>query len=53
MTAVPRLYEKLYDKIVGKGAELTGLKKKLFFWAVELGLKYEPYGKTVRFTNLN
>lgn len=44
MTAVPRLYEKVYDKIVAKGNDLTGLKKKLFFWAIELGLKYEPYG---------
>ena len=45
MTAVPRLLEKVYDKIYAKGTELTGIKKKLFFWAVELGLKYEPYGK--------
>ncbi|SHI58862.1 AMP-dependent synthetase/ligase [Aquimarina spongiae] len=44
MTAVPRLLEKVYDKIIAKGADLTGLKKKLFFWAVELGLEYEPYG---------
>jgi long-chain acyl-CoA synthetase len=44
MTAVPRLYEKVYDKIVAKGSELTGIKKTLFFWAVNLGLKYEPYG---------
>ncbi|MEH6408712.1 MAG: long-chain fatty acid--CoA ligase [Leeuwenhoekiella sp.] len=44
MTAVPRLLEKVYDKIIAKGAELTGIKKKLFFWAVDLGLAYEPYG---------
>lgn len=44
MTAVPRLYEKIYDKIYAKGAELSGIKKKLFFWAIDLGLKYEPYG---------
>jgi len=44
MTVVPRLSEKVYDKIYSKGTELTGLKKKLFFWAIELGLKYEPYG---------
>ena len=44
MTAVPRLYEKIYDKIYAKGEDLTGLKKKLFFWAINLGLKYEPYG---------
>ena len=45
MTAVPRLLEKVYDKIYAKGTELTGIKKKLFFWAVDLGLKYEPYGQ--------
>ena len=44
MTGVPRLIEKVYDKIIAKGSELTGIKKKLFFWAVEIGLKYEPYG---------
>lgn len=43
MTAVPRVLEKVYDKIYAKGGELTGIKKKLFFWAVDLGLKYEPY----------
>jgi len=45
MSAVPRLLEKVYDKIYAKGTDLTGLKKKLFFWAVELGLEYEPYGQ--------
>lgn len=43
-SVVPRLLEKVYDKIYAKGSELTGIKKKLFFWAIELGLKYEPYG---------
>jgi long-chain acyl-CoA synthetase len=41
-TAVPRLLEKIYDRIVSKGYELKGLKKKIFFWALELGLKYDP-----------
>ena len=45
MTAVPRLLEKVYDKIYAKGADLTGIKKKLFFWAIDLGLDYEPYGQ--------
>tara|TARA_B100000795_G_scaffold112523_1_gene83391 strand:+ start:16148 stop:17929 length:1782 start_codon:yes stop_codon:yes gene_type:complete len=45
MTAVPRLLEKVYDKIIAKGADLTGVKKKLFFWAVELGLEWQPYGQ--------
>jgi len=43
MTAVPRLYEKIYDKIILKGETLGGVKKILFFWAVNLGLKYKPY----------
>ncbi|MBT8223735.1 MAG: AMP-dependent synthetase/ligase [Eudoraea sp.] len=43
MTVVPRLLEKVYDKIITKGAELKGIKKQLFFWAVDLGLKFEPY----------
>ena len=44
MSAVPRLIEKVYDKIYAKGAELKGIKKALFFWAINLGLRYEPYG---------
>ncbi|MDQ3048809.1 MAG: AMP-binding protein, partial [Bacteroidota bacterium] len=43
-STVPRLLEKVYDKIVGKGGELTGIKKSLFFWALDLGLKYELNG---------
>ncbi|MDG1743156.1 MAG: AMP-binding protein, partial [Polaribacter sp.] len=35
---------KIYDKIIAKGTDLTGIKKQLFFWAVNLGLKYKPYG---------
>jgi long-chain acyl-CoA synthetase len=42
MTVVPRLLEKVYDSIYAKGSALTGLKKKLFFWAVDLGLRYKP-----------
>ena len=44
MTGVPRLIEKVYEKIIAKGSELEGIKKKLFFWAIEIGLEYEPYG---------
>mgnify|MGYP000863069560 CR=1 FL=1 len=40
-TTVPRLLEKVYEKIVNKGILLTGLKKKLFFWALEMADKYE------------
>ena len=42
---VPRLLEKVYDKIYAKGQELTGIKRMLFFWALDLGLKYEPHQK--------
>jgi long-chain acyl-CoA synthetase len=44
-TTVPRLLEKVYDRIVSRGAELSGFKKKLFNWALELGLRYEMDGK--------
>ena len=40
-TTVPRLLEKVYEKIMAKGAELTGMKKKLFDWAVALGETYD------------
>ena len=40
-TAVPRLIEKVYDKIIAKGQELTGIKKALFFWAVSVGEKFD------------
>ncbi len=43
MTGVPRLYEKIYDKIYAKGRELPTVKKKIFYWAVNIGLKYEPF----------
>ncbi|OIP00160.1 MAG: long-chain fatty acid--CoA ligase [Bacteroidetes bacterium CG2_30_33_31] len=39
--AVPRVLEKLYDKILLKGKELKGVKRSIFFWAVNLGLRYE------------
>lgn len=45
-TAVPRLLEKVYDKIIAKGEELTGIKKALFFWAVGLGEEYDIHGKS-------
>jgi long-chain acyl-CoA synthetase len=40
-TTVPRLLEKVYERIMTKGAELKGIKRRLFFWAVELGKKYD------------
>lgn len=40
-TTVPRLLEKVYEKIMSKGADLTGVKRKLFFWAHSLATKFE------------
>jgi len=40
-SAVPRVLEKVYDKIMTTGDSLTGIKRKLFFWAISLGEKYE------------
>jgi len=45
ITVVPRLLEKIHDRIIAKGNELNGIKKRLFNWAIELGYRYEPYGK--------
>ncbi len=40
-TTVPRLLEKVYERIMSKGNELKGIKRGLFFWAVALGKKYD------------
>jgi long-chain acyl-CoA synthetase len=42
--AVPRILEKFYSVIITKGNKLTGIKKSLFFWAVSLGSRYQPFG---------
>jgi long-chain acyl-CoA synthetase len=39
---VPRVFEKVYDKIINKGRELPFIKKIIFFWAVKVGDKYDP-----------
>ncbi len=44
MSSVPRLLEKVYDKIIMKGRKLKGIKKGIFFWSVNIGLKYELDG---------
>lgn len=44
-TTVPRMLEKVYDKIVAKGKDLPGIKKAIFDWALKLGLKYELDGQ--------
>lgn len=48
-TTVPRLLEKVYEGIVNKGLALTGIKKKLFFWALEMADKYD-YDQKPSFT---
>lgn len=44
MSVVPRLLEKVFDKIMAKAEDLSGIKKALFYWAVRLGEGWEPYG---------
>lgn len=51
-STVPRLLEKVYDKIVNKGLELTGFKRKLFFWALELGMEFDIRGENSALYNL-
>ena len=43
--AVPRVIEKFHDVIISKGKKLDFTKRKIFFWAVNLGLKYKPFGE--------
>ena len=49
---VPRLLEKVYEKIMEKGSELKGIKRRLFFWAHSLGLKYDVNKNLGFFYNL-
>jgi|TARA_B110000240_G_scaffold145562_1_gene160902 long-chain acyl-CoA synthetase len=49
LAVVPRLLEKIFDKIITKGSALKGLKKILFFWAVALAEKFEPYQKNGKY----
>ncbi len=44
LSTVPRLLEKVYDKIINSGRKLTGIKKMIFFWAVNVGMHYELNG---------
>lgn len=52
LAVVPRLLEKIFDKIVDKGSDLTGIKKKLFYWALELGEQYKPYNQNGAWYNI-
>lgn len=51
-TTVPRVLEKVYDRIVTKGKELSGVKKHIFFWALQVGLKNKEPGKNNAWFNL-
>jgi len=44
LSTVPRLLEKVFDRIMNSGRKLTGVKKMIFFWAVNVGKHYELYG---------
>ncbi len=46
-SAVPRLIEKVFDKIMAKGEELSGIKRALFFWAVGVAEDYDVVGKSI------
>lgn len=52
MPTVPRLLEKVYDKIEAKGSQLTGIKRKIFDWAIKLGLAWDVKGENSFFYNL-
>ncbi len=52
IVTVPRLLEKVYDKMLSKGGQLQGFKKKIFDWALNLALIYEPDGKNGIFYEL-
>ena len=45
-SAVPRLIEKVFDRIMAKGDDLTGIKRRLFFWAVGLAEEYDVVGRS-------
>ncbi len=52
MSTVPRLLEKVYDKIVARGEALTGFKRSVFDWALELGFNYNIEGKNSAIYNM-
>ena len=52
MSTVPRLLERVYDKIMAKGEALTGVKRSIFDWAVNLGLNYDLRGNNSAWYNI-
>lgn len=51
-TTVPRLLEKVYERILAKAEELTGIKRKLFFWALALAEQYDLHEKKSSWYNM-
>jgi long-chain acyl-CoA synthetase len=51
MSTVPRLLERVFDKIMAKGDALTGAKRSIFDWAVNLGFNYDNRGKNSAWYN--
>lgn len=51
-STVPRLLEKVYERIIGAGMDLEGFKKKLFFWAVDVGSQYDMHRNQGLFYNI-
>ena len=45
---VPRLLEKIYEKIVARGSQLSGMKRAVYFWALQLAGQFEPGAPTTR-----
>jgi len=45
ISTVPRLLEKIYDKIFSVGQKLTGFKRFIFFWSLRLALRYKLNGE--------
>lgn len=45
-SAVPRVLEKVYEKIMATGEQLTGVKRKLFFWSLRIGEQYKLEGRS-------
>ena len=45
ITTVPRLLEKIYDKLISSGHKLKGIKKGIYFWALHLALRFELEGQ--------
>ena len=52
MSTVPRLLERVFDKIMAKGDALTGVKRSIFNWALELGFNYDIQGNNSAWYNM-